>query len=364
MLGTRQSATESPSWACFRAADPHKIPIDPNGNLTAKTEGTDSWTYTWNAENQLIKVEKNGAEVGRFAYDPLGRRVEKVAGEVTTSYTYDREDIVREVVGGVTLRYVHGPGTDQPVAREDGAGAVTYYHADGLGSVARRTDSLGVAVQDYRYDAWGTIEAGASEPGYAFTGREWDPGVGLYYYRARYYDARGGRFLGEDPIRVASRNAYPYAINNPVSYFDPGGDEAISAVAGGLAAAGTAPAWVGPAAVALTGAVAIGLAWDVGEYVADQLYPPPPVPPVPPTDTTTTAAPALPPTTMVPPLPPIPPSIPMDPPAPTACEAKKPGCQCKCFSVGIMGPPMGRVSSPSKCADICRRAGWSGSVCK
>ena len=58
---------------------------DPNGNLAHKTEGTDTWGYTWNAENQLTKVEKNGAELARFAYDPLGRRVEKVAGGVTTS---------------------------------------------------------------------------------------------------------------------------------------------------------------------------------------------------------------------------------------------------------------------------------------
>ena len=34
---------------------------------------------------------KNGVEQARFSYDPLGRRVEKVAGGVTTSYTYDGE---------------------------------------------------------------------------------------------------------------------------------------------------------------------------------------------------------------------------------------------------------------------------------
>jgi RHS repeat-associated protein len=34
----------------------------------------------------------------------------------------------------------------------------------------------------------------------AFTGREWDPEIGLYYYRSRYYSAESGRFLSEDPI--------------------------------------------------------------------------------------------------------------------------------------------------------------------
>jgi YD repeat-containing protein len=73
---------------------------DPNGNLSTKTEGSDTWTYSWNAENELAKVEKNGVEQARFAYDPLGRRVEEVAGGVTTSYTYDGLDILREVRGG------------------------------------------------------------------------------------------------------------------------------------------------------------------------------------------------------------------------------------------------------------------------
>ena len=108
-----------------RAAAPHKIPIDPNGNLTSKTEEADTWTYTWNAEDQLTKVEKNGAEIARFAYDPLGRRVEKIAGAVTTSYTYDSEDILREGRGAYTFKYVHGLGVDEPLAREDGAGALS-----------------------------------------------------------------------------------------------------------------------------------------------------------------------------------------------------------------------------------------------
>ena len=56
----------------FWAADPLKIPIDPNGNLTAKTEGTDTWSYEWNAQNQLTRVLKNGVEQARFAYDPQG----------------------------------------------------------------------------------------------------------------------------------------------------------------------------------------------------------------------------------------------------------------------------------------------------
>ena len=38
----------------------------------------------------------------------------------------------------------------------------------------------------------------------AYTGREWDPETGLYYYRARYYDPKVGRFISEDPIGFAA----------------------------------------------------------------------------------------------------------------------------------------------------------------
>ncbi len=227
MLWARDTATQAPSWRCFRAADPLKISIDPNGNLNTKTEGTDNWTYSWNAENELTRVTKNGAEEARFSYDPKGRRVEKAAGGVTTSYTYDGIDILRETRGAAALKYVHGLDIDAPLAVDD-TGASSYFHADALGSIAKRTSQVGVVLHEYRYDAWGNIEAGAGEPGYAFTGREWDVETGLYYYRARYYDARSGRFLGEDPLRPpkhmwADPSLYPYVGENPTSRIDPSG---------------------------------------------------------------------------------------------------------------------------------------------
>jgi YD repeat-containing protein len=168
---------------------PLKVPIDPNGNLASKTEGSDVWTYTWNAENELARVEKNGVEIARFAYDPAGRRVEKVVGGVTTSYTYDSEDIVREIRGGTALKYVQGPNLDEPLGADDGA-TPTYFHADALGSVVKTTNTAGAVTFTRQYDAWGNLQAGSDQPGYAFTGREWDPEAGLYFCRARYYDAR------------------------------------------------------------------------------------------------------------------------------------------------------------------------------
>jgi RHS repeat-associated protein len=207
------------------------FPIDSNGNLTTKTEGTDVWGYEWNALDQLMRVTKNGIEQARFAYDPMGRRVEKAAGAVVTSYAYDGGDIIRETRGSVTLRHIHGPAVDEPLAIDDGA-AISYLHADALGSVVKVTNGSGAVMSTLEFDPWGSLAAGQNQSGYAFTGREWDPEAALYYYRARYYDPKMGRFISEDPIAAADRhsqdlNPYVYAINDPVNKQDPFGEAYI-----------------------------------------------------------------------------------------------------------------------------------------
>jgi RHS repeat-associated protein len=58
----------------------------------------------------------------------------------------------------------------------------------------------------------------------AFTGREWDPETNLYYYRARYYDPKVGRFISEDPIGFdGGVNFYGYADAGPTTATDPSG---------------------------------------------------------------------------------------------------------------------------------------------
>lgn len=110
-----------------------------------------------------------------------------------------------------------------------------------LGTVTDVMDSSGNIVQRYDYTAYGKIRslkdgAGSditSDPAistsFTFTGREYDSEVGLYYYRARYYDANIGRFLQQDPdpgkLNIPSTlvNKYIYAMNNPIMLKDPSG---------------------------------------------------------------------------------------------------------------------------------------------
>jgi RHS repeat-associated protein len=67
--------------------------------------------------------------------------------------------------------------------------------------------------------------APALSPRFAYTGREWDGEIGLYFYRARYYDPMIGRFIGEDPVgfMAGDRNLYRYVRNSPTNFTDPFG---------------------------------------------------------------------------------------------------------------------------------------------
>jgi len=184
---------------------------DGNGNLTRKTLlATGNFTqFTYDPENRLIKVEdfaagaSTPAATSTYRYDGLGRRIEKIGNGVTRRYVYDGEDILLEYDGTNTLqaRYTHGPGIDEPIAVTK-SGSTFFYHADGLGTVTDLTDSAGATAKSYSYDAYGNIvdQTGTLEQPYTYTGREFDSETGLYYYRARYYDPRIGRFIQKDPI--------------------------------------------------------------------------------------------------------------------------------------------------------------------
>ncbi|MEK7449365.1 MAG: RHS repeat-associated core domain-containing protein, partial [Planctomycetota bacterium] len=137
------------------------------------------------------------------------------------------EDILLEYDGANVLqaRYTHGIGIDEPLIMERG-GQSYFYGADGLGSISQLTDGAGAVAQSYIYNSFGKIvkQTGTLVNPYTYTGREYDSESGLYYYRARYYDATTGRFLQQDPVGfLGGINFYSYVFSSPINYIDPTG---------------------------------------------------------------------------------------------------------------------------------------------
>jgi RHS repeat-associated protein len=203
-----------------QSGTPKSFTFDSNGNMTS--DGTR--TFVWDAQNRLVSVTQGGAEVASFGYNKDGIRTSKTAGGVATTYVLEGPSVVEErsSTAGVT-RHFQGPGIDNVLGSQDASG-VTYYVRDRLGSIRQQTDAGGAVLLVRDYDPWGNLLTGAAVGGWSFTGREWEPGVGLAYYRARYYDPRAGRFISEDPIGFRGGvNFYGYALNDPISRYDPFG---------------------------------------------------------------------------------------------------------------------------------------------
>jgi RHS repeat-associated protein len=145
-----------------------------------------------------------------------------------TTYVYDGLNMVTEYTGSSTVRskYVFGLGLDEPLSI-DQAGSLYYYHQDSLGSVNRLTNASGSVARTYSYDSFGKItsQTGTLDQPFTFTGREYDPETGLYYYRARYYDPKAGRFISKDPIGFMGGdvNLFRYVGNDPGNWVDPEG---------------------------------------------------------------------------------------------------------------------------------------------
>jgi RHS repeat-associated protein len=147
--------------------------------------------------------------------------------------------VVEEVVNGaVTRQYTYGlqriSQNLSPAVTGSNTWTTSFYVYDGAGSVRQLTDSTGKPTDEYEYDAYGNLftRQGTTPNNYLYRGEQFDADLGLYYLRARYYNAGTGRFMSRDPLDgqakdPASLHKYLYAAGNPVNALDPNGKEAM-----------------------------------------------------------------------------------------------------------------------------------------
>ncbi|MCZ8238961.1 MAG: RHS repeat-associated core domain-containing protein, partial [Leptospiraceae bacterium] len=133
-----------------------------------------------------------------------------------------------------------GSGSGATTTNSSRITGMYFYHPDHLGSITMITDGRGNVLaggerggkSHITYRPYGEIlrtdSFGPDISKYKYTGQEEDRESGLMYYKARYYDAKIGRFLQQDsmafPNQIQGMNRMMYVEGNPVSFQDPSGN--------------------------------------------------------------------------------------------------------------------------------------------
>ncbi|MBL0925654.1 MAG: hypothetical protein IBJ12_14470 [Sphingomonadaceae bacterium] len=164
--------------------------------------GTTNYSYT--SENLMASAGGYGV-----ADDPLDRfHFAAISPNYQPWMQYDGNDLIEERGdSGVLRRYVHGPGTDEPIVWYEGASLADrrWLHADERGSVVAVSDSAGSAIAINRYDEYG-IPAATNIGRFQDAGQTWLPEIGMYYYKARIYSPHPRPVHADRSHRLCRRN--------------------------------------------------------------------------------------------------------------------------------------------------------------
>ncbi|MFQ5346094.1 MAG: RHS repeat-associated core domain-containing protein, partial [Mariprofundus sp.] len=191
-------------------------------------------TFNWDHASRLTAYTVGGTTAANV-YDSLGRRISRTVGANTVDYVWNDglglPSISVEQRNATDFRYfVHTPAGDLLYSVDAATGSRNFYHFDEMGNTIFITDDAGTVIGSYAYTPFGQLIAStvALDNPFTWQGKHgiMDEGNGLYYVRARYYDANSGRFISRDAkksIAPMTVNPYQYALNNPLSFLDVNG---------------------------------------------------------------------------------------------------------------------------------------------
>jgi YD repeat-containing protein len=140
--------------------DDNDLNYDHAGNLTTDHKG---YSYSYDYENRIVEITKSGgqATVAQYAYDALGRRIEKtdsIAGKTTRYYHDNNWRVLTETDennNNKQCSYIYGNGIDEVLILIDANSNKFYYAQDHLGSVICLIGENSSIVERYEYTPYG-----------------------------------------------------------------------------------------------------------------------------------------------------------------------------------------------------------------
>src|SRR5262249_23516985 len=118
------------------------------------------------------------------------------------------------------------------IAKKNPDGTKNYYLTDNLHSTGLLTSQTGSVIESTSYYPFGEFRTGGTQGKFLYTGQQNDQESGLDYYVARYYNPHTKHFTQPDTYvsdlyNPQDLNEYSYVRNNPLTYADPTGHDAI-----------------------------------------------------------------------------------------------------------------------------------------
>jgi RHS repeat-associated protein len=206
--------------------------VDAVGSTTARQDDGGQLQLTYDAEQQLTGLTRNGQPHAQYTYNAHGERIAKTVRlpvPLSARYVYNEASQLVAELGGRTRDYVWLG--DLPVAVIDHASSnatIHYVHADHLGTPRAITDGARETIWTWKLagDPFGEVAPQTQGYAYAlrFPGQYVDAESGLHYNVHRYYDAHTGRYTTTDPLGLeAGLSTYGYVSGNPLALYDPYG---------------------------------------------------------------------------------------------------------------------------------------------
>jgi RHS repeat-associated protein len=199
-------------------------------------------------EDRLIVRTRSDGMTINLSYDADGIRLQKSIFDVSasllsatgyfvdtnnlTGYAQVLEEYANTSAGTTASVYTYGSSLISVgrIISNAPSSTFSYFAFDGLGSVRALTNATGAVTDTYDYDAFGILirRTGTTTNNYLYRGEQFDPDLGMYSVRARFYNQSTGRFWNQDSYEgssgdPASLHKYLYANADPVMGRDPSG---------------------------------------------------------------------------------------------------------------------------------------------